>query len=401
MKRPFAITGLNRATGEAARRPRVLMLLQSESGGKVARVLELLREAGVDPIFGTIGATTGDNEKVVALDVPSLAFGAVTSRRYPRACFRIARAIRRYEVDIVHGVEPIAATLGNLGSMLAGRGSRFFDRHHSRAVWPQNALSRVASRTADLVRVPSEAAREYAVAEDRVPRDKVRVVLNGAFEPRHVPEKENRQLRERLAIPGDAAVISTVGRLHPEKGIQVALEALSIVTFASRRPVHYVVAGDGPCAARLRDRATELGSPAHFVGYQSDVAPWFTVADLVWMPSFNEAFGIAAAEAMAARRPLIASAVGGLTEVVRDGETGFLVPPGDPAALARATQSLLAAPERLAALGAASRLRYEELFTVDRAIERTVDCYQELLGRPIGSALTVTPPARRVPHQTG
>jgi glycosyltransferase involved in cell wall biosynthesis len=365
--------------------PKVLLLIEGGADpGPIPQFAQLLRNAGIDIVVATIRGTSGMHEEVSALGIPALAFGARTSNDYPAVCVRIARTISHQRIDVIHGVEPIAATLGNIASILTRQSKRLFDRNHNAAPWPRNFLSYVASHSAHLVRVPSKAAGSYAVREDRLSSRKVRVVLNTAFRPLVVSLDEARRLRVRLGIPEDAAIISTVARLRHEKGLHVALQALPIVAAASARPVHYVVAGDGPCLVGLRSLAARLHAPVHFVGHQQTVAPWFVMADVVWMPSLSESLGISAVEAMACGRPVVASAVDGLREVVAPGETGLLVPPENPAALARATLSLLTSPEQRVAFGRAGRLRYERLFTPQQAIEGIIRCYSELLERPLG-----------------
>jgi glycosyltransferase involved in cell wall biosynthesis len=194
-----------------------------------------------------------------------------------------------------------------------------------------------------------------------------------------VSDHEIQHIRRKLRILADATVISTVARLRHEKGLHVALTALPLVAKAVVRPLHYVIVGDRPDLDRLRAQAHALPTPVHFVGHQDTVGPWYALADIVWMPSLNEAFGISAAEAMSYGRPLIASAVGGLQEVVSTGERGVLVPPQDPSALAGATLELLQPPAPRLALGQAARARYNSMFTPQRAIEGIVSCYQELL----------------------
>jgi glycosyltransferase involved in cell wall biosynthesis len=142
-----------------------------------------------------------------------------------------------------------------------------------------------------------------------------------------------------------------------------------------------VVAGDGPDGDALRVAAEQVPSPIHFVGHQTEVGPWYGIADVVWMPSHYEAFGLSAAEAMACERPVVASGVGGLTEVVADGVTGVLIPPQDADALRRATLPMLDDTAVRRSLGKAGRARYLEHFTLERMADGVLECYRELLER--------------------
>lgn len=194
--------------------------------------------------------------------------------------------------------------------------------------------------------VNSEAAAR--VLEKALPRlrRKVTVVHNGVASPADAPAP----VRDR--VPGDPAEIALVGRLSPRKGTDVALDAVAELRSAGR-DVHLtlcgsVFAGYEWYEAQLRERAAEpdLNGAVTFAGYVNPTWPVLAAADIVLVPSRTEPFGNAAVEGLLARRPVIASGVQGLCEVLKDGETGILVPAGDPAALAAAIASLLDDPAR-------------------------------------------------------
>lgn len=155
--------------------------------------------------------------------------------------------------------------------------------------------------------------------------------------------------------PGAPLRIGSLGRLHPAKGYEVLIDA-----FARLGPtpidVELSIAGEGDLRAALEAQARQAGvTGLRFAGYV-DPAHYLPTLHLYTQPSHREGFGIAAHEAMLAGLPVVASAVGQLRQSIRDGETGMLVPPGDAEALAQALRTLLAKPERLAAMGAASRV---------------------------------------------
>ena len=159
-------------------------------------------------------------------------------------------------------------------------------------------------------------------------------------------------------LPG-APLLAIVGRLIPIKGHDVLFRALAAVR--DEIPgLRLRVVGDGPLdAAAPRRRSRSSGSPTlvEFAGRVAPAAPAFEEAELVVVPSFGEGFGMVALEAMERGRPVIASAVGGLPEIVDDGRTGLLVPSGDVDALAAAIRTLAGDPDRRAAMGAAGRVR--------------------------------------------
>jgi glycosyltransferase involved in cell wall biosynthesis len=161
------------------------------------------------------------------------------------------------------------------------------------------------------------------------------------------------------AAAGEHVLVAS--RLAPEKGVEVAVDA------CARAGLPLVVAGDGP----LRDRVPDgIGSVPH-----EEVLRLIRRAAVVACPSLREGFGVVCAEAMAAGRPVVASAVGGLLDLVCDGETGLLVPPGDVAALRAALERLLGDPGLRARLGAAGRERARELLGWDAVTDATVAAY--------------------------
>jgi len=176
-------------------------------------------------------------------------------------------------------------------------------------------------------------------------------------------------------LPG-APRLAIVGRLVPIKGHDVLFRAVA----AAREQVPGMtldVAGDGPLEAELRASVARLGleDVVSFLGRVSPVAPVLERAQLVVVPSFGEGFGMVALEAIERGRPVVASDVGGLSEIVDDGRTGLLVPAGDAASLAEALVDLASDPGRAAAFGAAARVRALEVFSQDRCTDRIEALY--------------------------
>jgi glycogen(starch) synthase len=228
-------------------------------------------------------------------------------------------------------------------------------------------------RSADAVTGVSEASLRAVLAACPEAEPKARVILNA------LPPVDVRGL---VAQP---TVLVAAGRLVEDKGFDVAIRALAEV-----RQVHPTavlrLAGDGPARADLERLAAELG-----VADAVELLGWVTPerlpavlaeAAVVLMPSrWEEAFGLVALQGMQVGRPVVASAVGGLPEVVEDGVTGHLVPPEDPGALADAVAGLLEDPERAERLGAAGRARAESDFGFDRYVDEHLALYEELIGR--------------------
>lgn len=191
--------------------------------------------------------------------------------------------------------------------------------------------------------------------------------------------------RRDLGLREEPAVIGTVCRLiEPKKGLAVLLQAAARLKEQAAAPgFQLLIVGEGPAYGSLREQCERAGLTPWvvFAGLRRDVAGLLPLMDVFVLPSLYEGFGIAILEAMAASRPVVATAVGGIPEVVVHGETGLLVPPGDPVALADALHELLAHPDRARELGARGRERAREKFRIEAIVKRHEDLYAELMAK--------------------
>jgi glycosyltransferase involved in cell wall biosynthesis len=360
---------------------RVLILLES---GFVtpywARAPLLLQESGFDVTVVTVREPGPLNAQLRAHGCGALALNCGGANDYPLAAVRLARLVQDNEIDVIHACEPIAAVIGGTAGLLARRGLRVFHRQHSLARGRQALLSRFGSRLAQLTIACSAAAAEYATSSDRVPLSRIRIAHNSVPDLREVTDAEIAALRREMELPADALVIVSVARLRPEKGHDALIEALPLVAASIDRRTHLVIVGSGPQERALRDRAATVAPGlVRFAGHQEDVAPWYALGTVVAIPSYWDAFPLAGVEAMAASRPVVASRVGGLSEMLEDGSSGLLVPPGDSRALAAAVVGLMRSPARRADIGAAARRRFLDSFTMPAMIEKWATFYHEML----------------------
>jgi glycosyltransferase involved in cell wall biosynthesis len=180
--------------------------------------------------------------------------------------------------------------------------------------------------------------------------------------------------------PGPPRVLA-IGRLIPIKGHTILLRALA-AALADAPDLELGIAGSGPLEPELRSLAAELGieERLEFLGHVRDVRPAIEASSFVVVPSLGEGFGLVALEAMERSRAVVASGVGGLLDVVSDGETGLLVPPGDVHALAGAIVALARDPELAGRMGQAGRRRAEREFSEERSVDRIERLYLEALG---------------------
>ncbi len=242
-----------------------------------------------------------------------------------------------------------------------------------RGYWREMALRQALRQAAALI-VVSQAQAADLRQRRLLPAERVQVVPNGislaALDDPALPAPA--ETRSALGIgPGEIMVL-TVARAIAGKGLDDLIDAALMVD-APR----FVVAGDGPEKNRLQARAAAagLGERVQFLGHRTDIPALLHAADIFLLPSHMEGMPLAIMEAMAARLPVVATAVGGVPEVVVDGQTGLLVPHRQPAALAAAVARLAAEPELRHRLGEAGRALVEERFTVERMLAAVAAVY--------------------------
>jgi glycosyltransferase involved in cell wall biosynthesis len=230
-------------------------------------------------------------------------------------------------------------------------------------VWCYEAVDRVHLRFMDRVVCVSSGQAEK-VRQSGVPCERIRVIRNAArLRDFSNPDPAAGDRLRKLA-GGNGPIVLAAGRLSPEKGFDVLVEATTRLRTAMPQ-ARVVLFGDGAERPRLERRVAELGIRDCFVmpGFRCDLDALLPWADLVVLPSRTEGLPNVALEAAAAAVPVVATAVGGTPEVVVNGQTGFLVPPGDPTTLAGRIGDLLTRPDWRRAFGAAGRRRVEDYFS--------------------------------------
>jgi glycosyltransferase involved in cell wall biosynthesis len=209
------------------------------------------------------------------------------------------------------------------------------------------------------------------------------VVYDGVPIPPARSASSRATARARIGVATDDVVVTFTGRLVPVKGVDVLLQAWAKVRDGTVQAAELVLvggdAGSPGNAQKLADLNLELNARARFVGHQADVSSWLHAADVAVVPSLLEPLGNAPLEASAEGLPVVASRVGGLPEIVADGVTGLLVPPGDPTALAAALIRLLDDPGLRRRFGDQARIRCEQRFSMDAHVDAVLDQYQEVL----------------------
>jgi len=290
------------------------------------------------------------------------------------------------KLDLIHAHNGRTALAAAVAGRVAGKGrvvatQHFIDPAHAGRVGWRAGISRAAHRwvqrhTHHYIAV-SHAAERAMIARERSLAGKVSVVPNGISAPEAAALVPAREVRRELGIPADALLIVCVARLQKEKDVPALIAAMGQV--AAQFPnARCVIAGEGEERAMLEEqiRGTAWSRQITLTGFRKDALSLINAADVFVLPSRAEPFGLVLLEAMALGKPVVSMAAGGPLEIVKSGETGFLVPPGDSAVLAGAIIALLRDPEMRRSTGTKGMLRYQQEFTARAMGRATLDVYK-------------------------
>jgi glycosyltransferase involved in cell wall biosynthesis len=306
-------------------------------------------------------------------------------RRDIAALRRMRRHVETRGVEILHVHRSKEHWLGQFGRRVIRPAPALVRTRHVLLPPRRHLLSRwLYGDGTERVICVSEVVRSALAEALALPAERFPVVPGALPGPyfRPPPGGTVGELRARLRIPGDAAVLALVARCEPVKGQATAIDALAALR-RERRPVVLVLAWNRTTEYRLeleeRIRAAGLRDAVRWLGPQEDIRPLLHLAEIALVTSVgSEGWSRAALEAMAAARPVVASAVGSLPEIVRDGRTGMLVPPGDAEALAGALRPLLDDDARREAMGR-SALEAARTYTTERLRKGVQAVYGEAL----------------------
>jgi glycosyltransferase involved in cell wall biosynthesis len=310
--------------------------------------------------------------------VPEMPHGKTGVLRIPG----FARALRRLRPDIFH--VHLTWPLGAKNALLSAIASRvpavvvtvqlYMDVPVTLGMRVQQ---RIIGRSVDRILPVSRHNAIRLEGQLGWPRSKMEVIHN-AVDVAAFDRTPDPALRQVIGGPEDRPIVLVVARLDQQKGHRHLLAAAREIPEAV-----FALAGEGPLRSALEAMACDMGvrDRIRFLGERSDVPDLLAACDIFVLPSLYEGLPISVLEAMAARRPVVATAIGGTDEAVVHGETGLLVPPADPTSLAAAIRRVLADDELRARLGKAGRARVAERFSVESMVRRVIDVY-ELLSAP-------------------
>lgn len=292
--------------------------------------------------------------------------------------------LRTGAVDLIHAHNGRAALWAAMAKTAAKRGKVIFTQHfltpaHLRRAGISATVSRMVHRwkneTADHVIAISKAVRDAALQRGELPIEKISVVHNGIPLPDLQQLRPRESIRMELGIGNSRPLLVCTARLEPEKNIAALIQAIHCIP-SPERPF-CLIAGEGSQRSQLEAEIRQSGLSAcvSLPGFNSDALSIVNAADLFVLPSLAEPFGLSIVEAMALGKPVIATCAGGPVEIVADGKTGILVPPGDPNKIAAAIREILNSPRLAAEMGRKGKDRFMQCFTSDRMARATFELY--------------------------
>ena len=297
------------------------------------------------------------------------------------AAWRLSRVVRQLQPDILHAHDPHGVAMAALALSMSTQprkprlvASRRVDFHLAK-----HALSKWKYRQVRLFVCASEAIRQILL-RDGIPAARA-VTVHEGIDVDAVRAAPPAPLHQDLWLPHEAPVVGNIGALVPHKGQRYLVDAAAAVV--QRQPdTRFVIAGEGELRSALEAqiKARLLTKHVLLAGFRADVFSVLRALDVFVMSSTTEGLGTSLLDAMACGKPVVAAAVGGIPEVVVDGETGLLVPPRDPDALAHAILRLLDDPALRARMGAAGLARVRDRFTAEAMVARTLQAYARLAG---------------------
>jgi glycosyltransferase involved in cell wall biosynthesis len=300
---------------------------------------------------------------------------------------RLCRLMLRERIDILHAHDFYSGLIGSAAARLTSVKVIACQRHLKLSdrrvhLWGTKAIHRLSHR----ILVNSDAIREKIVASDEAQAEKIIVIKNGVAAVKTATQPRDGLLRE-LDLPSDVKLVGMIARLQEVKGHRFFVEAAATV-LRSGIDAHILIVGEGPLRSEIEKQLADLGitDRVHLLGDRADASQLVSGLDLLVLASLHEGLPNAVMEAMVAGVPVVATAVGGAKELVRDGDTGYLAPPADSAALAERMLFALGDEANRTRITDAARGHIEASFGMQRMVESVEKLYDEVLessyGRP-------------------
>lgn len=343
---------------------------------------------------GSVDSREGSMEGEIPHDVPFVKFPELQRELNPyrdiRALFKLYFFMRTFRFDVVHTHVSKAGIIGRMAAKLAKvpvivhtpHGHVFHSYYGFFKTSLFKMLEKLSARVTDkIIALTEQEMNEHL--ELGIGTAKKFEVIESGIELEHFTcgkkSFSRDSMREQWGLKPEHRVVGTVARLVPIKGHEFLIQAVPDIIKVHPQS-RFLIVGDGERKEELRMLAEKLGVSPYvtMTGFQRDVQPFYSLMDVFVLPSLNEGMGRVILEAMSCSVPVVAAAVGGILNLVKDGETGILVPPRDASALARAVCDVLSSPEKTARLSENAKKNLDA-FSAEIMVQKIEALYENLL----------------------
>ena len=302
----------------------------------------------------------------------------ISTSRNPLSIYKLYRLLKCHKFDIIHTHAYSAGTIGRISAFLAGVPVIISHNHSVYDYYGKfyNLVEWFLSLITDRVICISEVVNGFANKTQRINSKKLITIHNGIDDVCDLTEKSSSDLKKELGIPINHPVICTISHMEEHKGLKYLLEAASLL-LQSKNDVSFLLVGEGVLKKELKILCADLKIEKNviFAGEQSDISEILSLSDIFVLPSLREGLPLTILEAMACGKPVIATNVGGIPEIVKDGENGILVYPKDPETLYMAMNELLGDREKREKMGRIGKRVCDESFRTKTMVEKVEDLY--------------------------
>jgi glycosyltransferase involved in cell wall biosynthesis len=362
-----------------------LMIPKLGIGGAEVQVLEFIKHLDRSRFtISLVTLTAGLKEMEIEASQYLEAFevAGFRRRRLPVSFVKMVAWLKRGRYDILHCHLPLADAIGRPAGWLAGI-PILITTEHGRNLWKPwyyLVVEKMLNRMTDMRICVSQDILEIRNRREHTPLSKLVRIPNAVDIPKfRNPLRRREAVMAEFGWPASDSLVVSVGRLAPEKNYAILVEAVG--QLRPRYPqVRCLLAGSGPCRDELLAVIGRLGLGEHvkLAGRRKDIADLLGAADTFVLPSDKEGLPVSVLEAMAAGRAIVVTAVGGMPEVIRDGENGLVVPPGSPGAVAAAIARLMDDGSLRKSLGDTALADAERQFGIDRVTDTIARLYADL-----------------------
>jgi len=301
--------------------------------------------------------------------------------KYIAGILRLTRLMKKMQIDIVHTHLYRANLAGRIAAKLAGIPVIIANEHNidSWKKFSQRLNDRALAKITNKIIAVSDAVKDFYVKKIGISEDKIITIYNGVDISKFQTYVNTNKQKEEFGIKPDEKIITIIGRLHQQKGHLYFLKAAQIIREKNPK-VKFLIVGDGPLEEQLRSMSEDLGISKNvvFTGLREDIPQILAMSDISVLASLREGFSITVLESMAAGKPVVVTDVGGNSEVVEHGKTGFIIPAQSPEDLALYSLNLINNQELAKKMGQEAEKRVLN-FSIDRMVEKTENLYDVLL----------------------